>query len=336
MTLWPEFESALVQSLERNAKRTAQSPTRSTHFTLRRQRAGAAAVAATAVGIVVALVVGGGGVGSSNASAAQLLRSAAEAAANQPSPHLGPGEFYFVRGRTTTLVPISRSGAGTVPREAMLAPKARVTIDTWQAWSPTQVGAERIHVVDVSFPTSAARRRWEALGRPKLFAGASRVRRVPRLGNVIEILGPRSITVPQLLALPDTARRVYERLFAGVPGSVALNVAFQCLYLYPLASGLRTAIYRALALVPGIHAGGKARTLTGAVGDVLWARAGGLPGVALRAELIVDPHSGTVLGTRTVIAGPHSLLGVPAGTVYAQGAVVVRTETSSPGPPAGR
>jgi len=117
-------------------------------------------------------------------------------------------------------------------------------------------------------------------------------------------------------------------MFTGVSASQAINIV-AAIDLYPIRPGERAAIYRALALVPGVVAAGRARSLSGLNGVVLGARD---PDGAVEDQLILDPRTGAVLGGRTVILSAGSA-GLPAGTVRSQTAIVQRAITDKPRPP---
>ena len=293
-----------------------------------------------AVGVLVAVVLavmlvggtGGGGLVSAQASAAQVLRSAAIAIAATPVRLPGPRQFFFVEWRSTFLEPIRANVKVPLTPAESLAPKARVTVETWDAWSATRVGETETRVLNVTFPTRAARKRWEVLGRPNLQPViGGEVKIAPQAQ--INLYGNASLTFGQLVELPTNPHALYERLFAHSNAAQALDEVDHSLDLYPVSSTLRAAIYRALALVPGIHHGGRTRTLTGKIGDALWAPTGPPP-AANRTEVIIDPRTGAILGSQIVITDPRSE-DLPVGTIYAQTAVVETAVTNTPQPPAG-
>jgi RNA polymerase sigma-70 factor (ECF subfamily) len=84
----------------------------------------------------------------------------------------------------------------------------------------------------------------------------------------------------------------------------------------PIAPRLFSALYRALALVPGVSDDGTARTLTGRVGEAIGA--GG-------EQLIIGRATGMLLGYRDVVEPSDSAAeNLPAGTVFGQTAIVLR------------
>jgi hypothetical protein len=214
-----------------------------------------------------------------------------------------------------------------VPRTELDTPKVRVTTETWDAWSTTRLGETSGRVLSITFPTAAARRRWEALGRPNLRPGLPGPAGIEP-SELIPV-GHTSLTLRQLTRLPDDANLLYRRLFANGTASEALDDVGTSLDLYPISSGLRAAIYRALALVPGIHFAGHARTLTNHTGEVLAARD---PGGIVEDELIIDPSTGATIASRTVVIDAHAT-GLPVGTTYSETDIVQQAVTNTPRPP---
>ena len=290
-----------------------------------------AAAAALGAGVVLLTQLGGGG--PSAASAAQVLQTAARAAAAWPAHLAKPRQFFFVRWRTSVLLPIRRGATGLVPLKAFYGPHALVTIEEWNSWSFTRKGRTQTRVLGVSFPTAASRARWVAIGRPALYRGLVVVTRpqvIAPLGANAEIIaiGARGFTARQLLALPTKPKRLYRRVFESASAAQALD-AVRTLDLYPIGPSLRAASFRALAMVRGIVVAGPARSLTGRSGVALGARD---PSGTVEDELIIDPRSGAVLGERSITIDSRSD-GLPLGTVRFQTAVITRTVTNAAGLP---
>jgi hypothetical protein len=283
----------------------------------------AAVATAAAIGAGAVLVSQLGGGGTAQASAAQLLRAAANAAATAPARLPKPSQFLVVSWRTVYLAPV-RSGPLTPLTIGQLrTPKAVVTEIGYDAWSATRTGQTNGRVLSVTFRSVAARALWVRLGRPRLGGQSGPMEIAP--GSQIAI-GRAGITPQQLLRLPAKARVIERRLFAGAGAANVLDYV-STIALYPIAPRLRAAVYRAMTLVPGIRFEGRARTLTGQVGIAFGAPAG-----AVRADLIIDPRTGGVLGNRTVVID-STATGLPVGTVYFQQTVTERAITDSPRPP---
>jgi hypothetical protein len=273
-----------------------------------------AAVAASAALTVIALLawgVGGGGFVSSEASAAAALRAAADAAARQPA-FSRPNEFFFISWRSTGLVPVRTHADEPLSRAELSLPKALVSTETSERWSPTRVGEISTRLLRVSFPTAAARTLWERLGRPPLggILGASAITPVTSIA-----LNPQTLTLAQIAALPTDPSRLYRRLFGDSSAQDAVQDV-EALDSTPIAPRLFAALYRALALVPGVSDDGDARTLTGRVGEAIGA--GG-------DQLIIDPRTGKLLGYRYVVEASDSASeNLPVGTVFGQTAIIAR------------
>jgi hypothetical protein len=299
---------------------------------LRRRAVRAAALVAAAAigaGIVLATQLGGGRLGAANASAAELLRSAARAAVARPVLLPGPGQYFYVRFRSSVLVTVRKHPSATIPTRAVFGPEAIVTIDTGESWSMTRAGEIESRLVSVRFPTAAARARWLALGRPALYRALIAKRgptQVPPLGGVIPVAGAAPLTARALLRLPPNPKLLYARLFARSSAPVAIWFMHN-LELYPIGPRLRGGLYRALARVHGIVAGGTVRTLDGRSGVALGARAPG----GFEAEIILDPDTGALLGDRAIVISRRAT-GLPVGTVRDQTAVFERTITTRPRP----
>jgi hypothetical protein len=202
-----------------------------------------------------------------------------------------------------------------IPRDVPGSPKALVEYTYWVSYSATRTGAMAGRLLSVSFPTAAARRRWVALRRPS-FAALVPPRTAITPGGGLS-LGLNGLTLGQLLSLPADPRAIERRLFAGRSPSSVLAEVLQ-INQYPVPAKLQGAIYRALALVPGIRAEGRLRALTGQTGTGFGVRSG-----RNLFELIVDPATGAVLGIRVVFDG----------RVYSEASVVRRAITDRVGPP---
>jgi len=286
-----------------------------------------ALAAALAVTLAIVSTLGGAALRPAQASAATVLRSAADAAAAQPDRFPKAGQFYFVSSQARYLAPIRRDAVTPLPVRASVAPVAIVTLATWVAWSPSRSGRIRSVVRSITFPSAAARARWVSLGRPALAPSDARERIAPT-GGVIEIGGTHgALTVPAMLALPTRPTALYRALLAGQTAPQAVNIVLT-MGIYPLPPRLRAGLYRALAMVRGLALRGRVRMLTGAVGVALGARD---PDGLVEDEVVLDPHTGTLLGERSVAIAPAQ--GLAAGTVRYESVIVARAITNRPAPP---
>jgi hypothetical protein len=197
-------------------------------------------------------------------------------------------------------------------RAELSLPKALVSTETTERWSPTRTGEISTRLLRVSFPTAAARRLWDRLGRPPLdgILGASAITPVTSIA-----LDPQTLTLAQIVTLPTDPSRLYRRLFADSSAQDAVQDV-EALDSTPIPPLLFAALYRALALVPGVSDDGNARTLTGRVGEAIGA--GG-------DQLIIDRRTGVLLGYRYIVEASDSAAeNLPVGTVFAQTAILAR------------
>jgi hypothetical protein len=270
-----------------------------------------AAGTALAVLAVLAWGIGGGGFVSSEASAAAVLRAAADAAARQPA-FSRPNEFFFISWRSTRLVQVRAHADEPLSGDELSLPRALVSTETSERWSPTSAGEISTRLLRISFPTAAARTLWDRLGRPPLggILGATGITPVTSIA-----LNHQVLAFAQIAALPTDPSRLYRRLFAdsGARGAVQ---DVEALDTTPIAPRLFAALYRALALVPGVSDDGGARTLTGRVGEAI-----GVGG----DQLIIERRTGKLLGYRRVVDASDTVAqNLPVGTVFEQTAIVAR------------
>jgi hypothetical protein len=288
----------------------------------------AALAAAAGVGAGVVLVTQlSGGPSEAQAAAARVLTTAAAQVVAHPGAMPRPDQFLFVRWRDTYLTPVRTAASAPLALGELRAPKALVTTTGWTSWSVTRVGNTGGRVLSVTFPTAAARALWVRLGRPRLgFVPAGIVKITP-----VEAIpvGRVSLRIRQLLRFPADPRTIAARWFGGESAANVISDIPNIEEL-PLRANLRAAIYRALTLVPGITFVGSARTLDGRVGNVI-----GTPDGVVRSDLIIDPDTGGLLGTRTVVLDAKAI-DLPKGTVFAQQIIVRRAITNRPAPPAAK
>ena len=312
-----ELGDALVEAFRRAERRGPD-----------RRVAALALAAALAVTLAIVSTLGGGALRPAQASAATVLRSAARAAAGQPDRFPKADQFYFVSVRSRFLMPIRRHALTPLSITAPITAAAIVTVQGWAAWSPSRDGRVQGAVRSVAFPTAAARERWIALGRPALSPDLGRGQAIAPTRGVIAVGGTHgALSVHALLTLPTRARPLYRALFAGETAPQSVDIV-QTLGAYPLPPRLRAALYAALAMVHGIEVRGRVRVLSGAIGVALGARD---PDRLVEDEVVLDPRTGILLGSRTVwLADEH---GLAAGTIRYESAIVARAITDRPSPP---
>ncbi len=257
--------------------------------------AGVAAGLAVAAAATAALVLpsGDGGLrplGAAPASAAEALGRAAQAAAGNGTPALGPGQVLYVRERSAYLATF-----GDPPPFSTRTPRVRTT---WAARDGSGRYVERT-AGRPEFPGPRDRERWKAAGRPELGSPApdSLAMRPHRFD-----FGAHGLSLRELEALPTEPRALHAALVAaaGDAGSSREQEAFvivgDLLRSAPVPPRLRAALYRATALIDGVR-------LVGAVRDPL-----GRPGLAVELtdgdllhQLVFDPETSALLAEQDAL-----------------------------------
>jgi hypothetical protein len=282
--------------------------------------AGALAAAA----LIAAIAIPGtdtGRLGPAEATAAGTLRRAADAQRGELPRPLRPGEFWYVRIRSDTLI------GGDVPGGyTAVQPQVR---EDWVAPDGTRRSLIR-PAGPLRFPGPRDRARWEADGRPPLAAGGREDYRFKAPRRPPFSLGDARMSYADLLALPREADTLYARLRAAAVececghnvNSETFTIVEDTLVSTPIPDDLRAAFLRAAALIPGIELVARERDVTGR------------PAVAVaydyaghREALLFDRDSYTRLGdnhrlvrrVNEVDAAPGELLG---GRAYVESGIV--------------
>jgi hypothetical protein len=280
-------------------------------------------------------------------AAVKVLTTAAAAAARAPEPALGPGKYWYVRERGTS-VGGNEDQFGTPKSFHYRTPYDN---ETW--WAPDGVLRTRQSFGRPRFLSPADRDVWVANGRPELPGPSVHIiDEGPGISDRSD--GWLPMTYEQIVELPTDPAQLSdvlsERIYAGQPvGScpVPLGPDGRCphrpvtdldrygaivflLTNYPLPAQLRSALYQALTRLDGIKLTGEVTDLAGrrGVGVTLGpAKEEKLP---RRTVLIFDPATGRLLGTRSVLAAEVPGTRLPPGTVLEEAAFVETSVVDSP------
>jgi hypothetical protein len=294
---------------------TAPSSTERARRPGRRLAISAMLTACAVLVVLVALSVGRGAESPTNAIADPLL-VAARAALRQPTLFPAGNQYFYQRTEGTSIAGVStRSGTTLNAFETILT-------DSWR--SAGRPGLMRQRVISVRFGSRAAAARWRADG-GRVDPGTSTSSAAAVGGYPFANFG--ALTRREIFALPTNPKLLFKRLFAhNVPPSTRaryeFNVTAGTLLADPLPPRLRSALFGVLTLIPGVKSIGQASDLLGRRGAAVALTAGGI-----RTELIFDPQTSEVLGTRGVaIRGGE---GIPGGRVYENLAYIDEAVTSS-------
>lgn len=269
----------------------------------RRWTVGAATAALSSLAAVVVLTTSS----TSPATAAEALRAVARVAQSAPAAMPRDDQFFYVRSRVT---------AGL----SMYA-----GVDPEHEWAATLVASERQIWVSVDRPgrlidkvtgkrplTPADAHRKQG---PEPPGGDGRPMRVGATRHYL--MGGERLSRAELLAYPTDPQAVYDRIRAHIHGDGrsrelhAFDAIATALRERPAPPALRAALYRALALVPGIELVGPDTVAVTVFGT--------------RHELIFSPDTAELQAERRVLVDPaQAEIDAPPGTVVGEVAYLER------------
>jgi hypothetical protein len=304
--------------------------------------AAALCVGATAVAVLAFLFATNGAQETSSASAAPLLRAAAVAALRAPSLLPRENQYIYVRE-------IGRVPAGMSTRQSVsLTAVEKVVTDRWYSVRRGSLERARILSVAFASPLDARLWRenhGQEPGAAHSFRGPaprwyvfiggrngelSRRQLLALPGdprNLLErTLGGSPAALAWLSSLPGftaghpSTQTTYTYSYSTVTGRLPANDGFayaltafssieQDFRQVTLPARVRSGLYRALAIIPGVRYAGMRRDLAGRLGaEIIFNDRAH----EVRDELIFDPATSALLGERQVTT--HYNVGFPAGT----------------------
>jgi hypothetical protein len=287
----------------------------------------AAASAATVVVLFVLIAGHGSGV-TTNALADPLVR-ASRAALKQPSLFPSNDQYYYVRteGTQPAGMSIGISSPGVKAGGPGVTAIETIVVDRWQ--SATRIGRQRTRVAALHFESADDAAAWKLNHGTK--PGTTSSFRVPgsRGEYYIDIGHDGQLTRRQVLALPSNPRALYARV---VPSTKAIDrfvhhatandraqlkqleaeygslknylawAAFDAIASSfeqgPMPPALRSGLFGALDLIPGVTNLGHDRDLAGRTGAAITFTDRFRH---VRTELIFDPQTSALLGERQTV-----------------------------------
>jgi hypothetical protein len=280
-------------------------------------------------------------------AAVKVLTTAAAAAARAPEPVFGPGKYWYVRERGTS-VGGNEDQFGTPKSFHWRTPYDN---ETW--WAPDGELRTRQSFGRPRFLSPADRDVWVASGRPKL-PGPSVHVDYENPGTSDRSDGWLPMTYEQIVELPTDPARLSdvlsERLYAGQPNAscpTSLGPDGRCphrpvtdldrygaivflLTNYPLPAQLRSALYQALTRLDGIKLTGEVTDLAGRHGVGVTIGPTEEEKLPRRTVLIFDPATARLLGTRSVLAADVPGERLAPGTVMEETTFVEMSVVDSP------
>ena len=292
------------------------------------RRFGLAAIGAGAVAaalIVTGVIVPAGGSGGATAQAAGFLKSAAVATIETSDPVVGPGQYLRIE---TTQVSGVSDGTREAPMfqlaatDALYIPENRSDTWVWERHNLPSIGS-------FNAAGKAAAERSDA--DPDRFSdpdlnGVLREKAGAFYGNP----PPTEQAFQELSRDPETLRKYFYAEYQGGSSSIDEDVWVRITDLLVMGetpADLRAALYRTLALVPGVTIVENDATLDGRTGVAL-GYAEPARGSIWRDEIIIDPATGVVIGTREVTLNEYN--DIPAGTTLSWSTVHTSVVDNAP------
>jgi hypothetical protein len=283
-----------------------------------------ALAAAGVAALVIALGSGvqDGSVAPIASSAAQALNRAADAAerSTDVAPFPGPDQFSYVKSEATYM------DISVLDKDTTIPSLDTRTTENWL--SANHPGQQVTGPTHTRWPTPRAEQAWIAAGRPELNGAPG----APApLDRATFSLGNEQLSYDQVRDFDQSAEALYQRLRdhyekgqgGNIDNELFTNVG-DALRDQAAPPKLRAALYRVLALIPGVQYLGHVRDRLGrpAVGV---ARTDDASGADTRRELLFDPTTSELLAEQEVMLSvPSGLKGlVRPGTVIGD-AVYVR------------
>jgi hypothetical protein len=323
--LYPESEESSQARDRARAALLAQIAT-ATGARARRRRIGrrlpllpsiglAGALAAAVAAVVIAAGLRGGAAQPASAAAAVLERAALAAQTSGGPRELHAGEYWYVHSREIVNGAVF---ADTNHYRGGLVIVDAVTVYDRQVW----MGVDKHSLVKqrfvaVRFLSPAARREWVRGGRPPASRGPLD-HRLPA--------DPFDPPYKQLLALPTNVGALYtviERRAGKGTSSWQRGAVWQRHEMFtvigdllreqPVPAGVRAALYRVAARIPGIEVAGLTHDAIGrpalaiTLNDIF---------DGLRDELLFDPRTANLLAETSVVVKPPPAYHVKPGTVF--------------------
>lgn len=281
----------------------------------RRWLAAAAAVLFLATGgAVTQSVVMDSDTPGSTAAADELIAAAGKVASVTDEP-VRPGQYRYVKSRLWQGDIVLRIGRPWMSSRSERVIETWVPADQSKTWLQRRTMTRRHHRIEIT----EAEARAAGIGIPPEHRSVETLR--ARCGSFVaatpctERPDWSNPTPAWIAALPRNPQRLYERLHADAQvekrgDSAMVEYAAEALRSGRLPSDVRSALYRALAMIPGLVISDRAANLDGRIGIAYGVAYGGS-----RTDIIVDPRTGQFIGEREVAL--KDLPGMPSGTVRA-------------------
>jgi RNA polymerase sigma-70 factor (ECF subfamily) len=304
----PELEAILS---ELHTAVSAQATTDPARRRLRPQRRLVLA-APLVVAVAAALYVGLGVGNEQPASAARQLQHAAKLVAASPAPVIGPGQYWYVKGLGAFANRVA-TGKGTF---------TALRTARHEIWIASDASGRVVRTDGPpQFFSAAERARWEGAGKPG-FESSGGIDETVAAGELSWGIQPLARKVADIPSDPEVLARLIEQHAnenKNTTAQEAFSLIEEVLRFAPLSGAQTAAFYQVLASLHGIEVAGAARDGLGRSGTAFTLADGG----PTRQELILDPETGRLLGSRTTLTAPDpSYEDAAIGTVLSYETIV--------------
>lgn len=285
---------------------------------------------AAAVAIVAGTIVFGvGPTGGASAQAAVVLNATAKATEILPDPVVGAGQYLAIATVEESLAygsaPADQDPNGPNRSPGFIFP-SRTTLyipaNRNDQWAEVRAYTRPTILFGDDATRAAGLQAW------KQWTGSGLEQ--TRHGSADSFAGGATVD-SMILALPLDPVALVKYLYATRQGgSASADEDAMVRITDILRTGLapadkRAALFRALALIPGVEVTKQQATLNGQVGVALGRQD---PSRDYRAEIIVDPKTGNMIGEREVLTKPRG--DIPSGTVIKSTSVSVSIVNRAP------
>lgn len=328
--VFAERRALLIQQV------TAQASTKSNVTPMRASRRSRrnvlvlVSVAAAAAIVSGTIAFGVGPTGRSSAQAADVLNKTAKATQALPDPTLGAGQYLAITTDAEYLnygsAPADQDPNGENRSPAYIEPETLtmfVPANRDDQWAETRTYFRPTTFFGDAASRAAGLQAWVE----STHSGADKLRHGS--GDSFGQDAETNATIRNLPLDPTAlVKYFYAARQTGQSASAeedAMSRISDILRTGLAPADVRAALFRALALIPGVEITQRQATLNGQIGVALGRQD---PSRDERAEIIVDPKTGNFIGERSVLTKSRGV--VPKGTTTASTSVSVAVVDSAP------
>ena len=239
--------------------------------------------------------------------------------AGEPAPVIGPGQYWYVKGQGAFVNSVMGGGGEF----------SALQTSTHEIWIASDASGRIVRSDGApAFFSAAERARWEAAGKPGFTgSGIDEQQAAGELSWGWEGLGVHAASeIPTDSSALARLIEAHADQNKNPRASEELSLIFDVLRFAPLSGAQTAAFYAVLAGLPGIEVIGSVKDGVGRTGTAFAVERNS----SVREEIILDPDTGRLLGSRSILTtADGGLGGAPAGTVIGSETIVSRGVVAS-------